>query len=159
MFTKFLKQVKNAKGFTLVELLAVIVILGIIAAIAVPSVSGVIAKSKKDATVSNAEQLIEGARLLVTTDNVDVSDGVDINVYSSGDNQKGLEEEGFIEDGLVDTTGEAYDSSSHVHVEEGEDGKVVYSVYLKGSKYQIGSSSELVKRKDLARDKVTKVSE
>ena len=159
MFNKFLKQVKNAKGFTLVELLAVIVILGIIAAIAVPSVSGVIAKSKKDATVSNAEQLIEGARLLVTTDNVDVSDGVDINVYSKGENQYGLEEEGFIEDGLVDTAGEAYEYASHVHVEEDEDGKVIYSVYLQGSKYQIGTSGRLVAREELKREKRDKVSE
>ena len=149
MFNKFLKQVKNAKGFTLVELLAVIVILGIIAAIAVPSVSGVIAKSKKDATVSNAEQLIEGARLLVTTDNVDVSDGVDINVYSKGENQYGLEEEGFIEDGLVDTAGEPYKDASHVHIEEDDNGKVIYSVYLLGSKYQIGTSGSLVAREEL----------
>ncbi len=38
---KFLqKRLKNEKGLTLVELLAVIVILGIIAAIAVPSIGG-----------------------------------------------------------------------------------------------------------------------
>ena len=40
---------KNQKGFTLVELLAVIVILGIIAAIAIPSIGGIIDKSKEDA--------------------------------------------------------------------------------------------------------------
>ena len=34
------KRLKNEKGLTLVELLAVIVILGIIAAIAVPSIGG-----------------------------------------------------------------------------------------------------------------------
>lgn len=35
---KIKKLLKNQKGFTLVELLAVIVILGIIAAIAIPSI-------------------------------------------------------------------------------------------------------------------------
>ncbi len=38
------KLLKNQKGFTLVELLAVIVILGIIAAIAIPSIGNIIDK-------------------------------------------------------------------------------------------------------------------
>ncbi len=44
---KFLqKRLNNEKGLTLVELLAVIVILGIIAAIAVPSIGGIIENSE-----------------------------------------------------------------------------------------------------------------
>ena len=44
---KFLqKRLKNEKGLTLVELLAVIVILGIIAAIAVPSIGNIIDNSR-----------------------------------------------------------------------------------------------------------------
>ncbi|ADC48639.1 putative Tfp assembly type protein (PilE-like) [Alkalihalophilus pseudofirmus OF4] len=60
---KWLKQTKNEKGLTLVELLAVVVILGIIAAIAVPSISGIIENSKKDAAISNAQQVLSAARL------------------------------------------------------------------------------------------------
>ena len=41
---------KNRKGVTLVELLAVIVIMGIIAAIAVPAIGSLIENSKKNAT-------------------------------------------------------------------------------------------------------------
>ena len=37
---KLVKRLKDQKGMTLVELLAVIVILGIIAAIAIPSIGG-----------------------------------------------------------------------------------------------------------------------
>ena len=44
----------SERGLTLIELLAVIVILGIIAAIAVPAIGGLIEKSKTQAFVSNA---------------------------------------------------------------------------------------------------------
>jgi type IV pilus assembly protein PilA len=65
MLKKFLK---NDKGLTLVELLAVIVILGIIAAIAVPSIGSIISKSKDDAKIAEAIQIINGARLAHTSD-------------------------------------------------------------------------------------------
>jgi type IV pilus assembly protein PilA len=65
MLKKFLK---NDRGLTLVELLAVIVILGIIAAIAVPSIGSIISKSKNDAKVAEAIQIINGARLANASD-------------------------------------------------------------------------------------------
>lgn len=61
------KRLKNQKGLTLIELLAVIVILGIIAAIAVPSIGGIINKTKEDAKVAEAVQIINAAKLYVTT--------------------------------------------------------------------------------------------
>ena len=48
----------NKKGFTLVELLAVIVILGLIAVILVPKVQGVVRDSKKNAAYENADRLV-----------------------------------------------------------------------------------------------------
>ncbi|UCZ52097.1 type II secretion system GspH family protein [Bacillus shivajii] len=60
------KALKNQKGLTLVELLAVIVILGIISAIAVPSIGGIINNAQKDAHIANAEQMANAARLMVT---------------------------------------------------------------------------------------------
>ncbi|WP_102263740.1 type II secretion system protein [Mesobacillus jeotgali] len=57
------KRMKDQRGLTLVELLAVIVILGIIAAIAVPSIGNIVEKSKADAIKAEALQIIDAARL------------------------------------------------------------------------------------------------
>ena len=69
---KLRRLFKNQKGFTLVELLAVIVILGIIAAIAIPSIGSIIDNSKKDAHVANAEMVVSAARLAVASNDTDL---------------------------------------------------------------------------------------
>jgi prepilin-type N-terminal cleavage/methylation domain-containing protein len=50
-------KVINSKGFTLVEVIAVIAILGILAGIAVPSVIGLIEEARKDVCDANVLQL------------------------------------------------------------------------------------------------------
>jgi type IV pilus assembly protein PilA len=60
---------KNQKGLTLIELLAVIIILGIIAAIAVPSIGGIIDNTRNDAHVANGQQMINAARLAQASNN------------------------------------------------------------------------------------------
>lgn len=66
----------SQKGFTLVELLAVIVILAIILIIAVPGVLTIIDNSRKDSLVSTAKTIKDAARLYITTeDSTAVNDG------------------------------------------------------------------------------------
>ena len=60
--------IRNQKGITLVVLLAVLVILGIIAAIAVPMLSNVIQDSKDKATVNDALTIINAAKLAYTNE-------------------------------------------------------------------------------------------
>ncbi len=61
----------NKKGFTLVELLAVIVILGVLLMIAVPAIQNVIKKSKRNAFVDQAKLAVENVETMISvTDNV-----------------------------------------------------------------------------------------
>ena len=64
------KKLKDQRGLTLVELLAVIVILGIIAAIAVPSIGGIINKSREDAIKADALQILNAAKMHVTENGI-----------------------------------------------------------------------------------------
>ncbi|MCM3478161.1 type II secretion system protein [Caldifermentibacillus hisashii] len=82
---KRMKLLKNQKGMTLVELLAVLVILGIIAAIAVPMIGNAISESKQKGELNDALNIIAAAKL---ADANGVAAGND-NSYSKTDLVKG----------------------------------------------------------------------
>ena len=68
MLKLFKKRLKNEKGLSLVELLAVIVILGIISAIAVPSIGNIIENTRYNAVKADAINVLNAANLYFTDD-------------------------------------------------------------------------------------------
>ena len=60
---KMKRIMKDEEGLTLVELLAVVVIMAIIAGIAAVSISKVIQRTREDAQVSNVQQMLASANL------------------------------------------------------------------------------------------------
>lgn len=59
---------KNQKGFTLIELIVVIAILGILAAIAIPRLVGFTDKANKSAVVAEARTILTAYSTLVAED-------------------------------------------------------------------------------------------
>lgn len=65
---------KNQKGFTLIELIVVIAILGILAAIAIPRLAGFTDKANKSAAATEARTILTAYSTLVAENpNVDLS--------------------------------------------------------------------------------------
>lgn len=59
---------KNNKGFTLVELIAMLVVLGILMAVTVPNITGILNQQKETAFVEEAEKLVSTAQMKMATD-------------------------------------------------------------------------------------------
>lgn len=123
---------RNEQGLTLIELLAVIVILGIISAIAVPSIGGLINKSKVETHRSNAQLIIDAARMKVMADGAGGTTTIPI--------------ETLVTDGYLDTVPEDPDnkggfyltttqhSSNVLATKDPDTGKFTYSITLYGNK-------------------------
>lgn len=98
------------KGFTLIELLAVVMVLGIIAIIAVPSINGLLDKSKKDTLFATANNLVDTAKQYYMNnilENDELASPVSLSITDSAnmdllDYSGKLPSSGYI---LVDTSG------------------------------------------------------
>lgn len=78
MRNKIKQMIKKEEGFTLVELLAVIVILGIIVAIAVPAIGTVVSDARTDANAAEQELIVDAARLYYISADSNAEDPVKI---------------------------------------------------------------------------------
>lgn len=63
------KMIKNKKGFTLVEIIVVLVIMGILLAIAVPSILGYVSKANDQKYIAQARNGYVGAQAILTREN------------------------------------------------------------------------------------------
>ena len=124
----------NKKGFTLMELLAVILILGILSFIAVPNVISIVENNKKDMMLSDARKLISQAKYQVN---------IDKTIRDSKNKKFTFNELNTKNDIKSDPNGGAYDnSSSYVHYQVNASGVTSYCVYLVGSQYKLSTSTD-----------------
>jgi general secretion pathway protein G len=131
---------RSKRGMTLIELLAVIVVLGIVSSIVVIAVFHIIEKSKERAFVSDAYTLYEAARLYVGAEKVEF-----LPSRSSAITYKQLVEEGMlhpIQDPFTGNVLPLETNPSYVLVKKDEDGSLHYSICLKGETKQLCTYSE-----------------
>lgn len=115
MRRKIKELMNKEEGFTLVELLAVIVILGIIVAIAIPAIGSVIDRAGDDADSAEEALIVDAARLYFTT--ADNQDEESVTVDT-------LFEQGYLEDRGSDSPGEGLPSGTVKKVTTG--GNITY---------------------------------
>lgn len=148
-------KVMNKKGFTLVELLAVISLLALLAGIAVPNVISTINNNKRNTFLQDAKRLVTRAEYLISSDkevrNKLINNSISQKTYSFSElNEKGE----FSSD--PDSGGETYQDGSVKVTYDPASKTFKYCVYLNGIKRQVGTSSSCIDSNNLTGISVVK---
>jgi len=81
-------KLRSKKGFTLIELIIVIAILGIIALIAIPNLAGIRQRSQVSADIRTAEQIGKAVRIWATDVDADKTRNIPTDIVAYNDNTK-----------------------------------------------------------------------
>ena len=144
-----MKNLKNKKGFTLVELLAVIVVLAIVMGLAVVGITSVLDSTRKSAFAADAKSYIEGARALVRSDEAVVMMGGTSDFTPACNSASPTSKDITINKIKLDSGGKSpygatYLTSSLVRVTATYNVgtcEYTYAVYLSDGTFQIGTSA------------------
>lgn len=149
------KQLKDERGLTLVELLVVVVILGIIAAIAVVAIGGIIENSKKDAMVADAKQMVSAAKLYTASNPIKSDEPVELVFEGSAVSTASSVDGSTYVSNLQDPFGDDYTTAT-VKITENS-GDYTYEVTLIGEKQLKNetNTSTLVPEDEIKKDTIT----
>ncbi len=148
-----MKYLKNKKGFTLVELLAVIVVLAIVMGLAVVGITSVLDSTRKSAFAADAKSYLEGAHQLVRADEANVLlGGTSTHTptcngsTTSGTKTFSIEEIKLDQGGKSPYTSQDYLDESMISVTATYDSTTgvcnyTYGIYLTDGVWHIGSKS------------------
>ena len=150
-----MKKLKNNKGFTLVELLAVIVVLAIVMSLAVVAITGVLDNARRATFVSEAKSFLEGARNVVNSDDlISVIDRNNVHHLLACDNPAyattkiTLDEIPLQQGGIKSPYGNKYDKlNSYIIVNAKKNGTTCqyeYRIFLYDGIYAIGEVNKPV---------------
>ncbi|MBO0475016.1 hypothetical protein IGL98_001977 [Enterococcus sp. DIV0840] len=137
------KILKDERGLSLVELLAVVVIMAIIAGIGAVAISSVIQKNREDAGISNVQSLMQSANLYQMSEK-----DAPITTAGGSVNAKTLEEKNYISQIGFLSNGEG------VTFKANSDGKILMTI--EGEILSAGSKKN-VKITDVTEDQVAKL--
>lgn len=126
----------NKKGFTLVELLAVIALIAILSGMAVPNVMSSINNSKKNSFLVDSRRMISKAENLVATNST-----IRASIKNGTAKTFTLQELNINGEFLKDADGGEYDSSSFINVKY-QGNSYVFCVCIKGSLRHITGSNK-----------------